>query len=60
MNVKLCDFGWSTTESRNTFCGTLDYMAPEILAKSSYDSSVDIWSPRVLLFELLHGYSPFK
>lgn len=32
-NIKICDFGWSTnmSDERTTFCGTLDYMAPEIL-----------------------------
>jgi len=41
-NVKLCDFGWSAENSvgvskRNTFCGTIDYMAPEMLKNESHD-----------------------
>jgi len=61
-NIKLCDFGWSSREQdvRNTFCGTLDYMAPEMLEKGKYDYHVDIWSLGVLLFELVHGVAPFK
>ena len=61
-NIKLCDFGWSAKEQdvRNTFCGTLDYMAPEMLEKGKYDHRVDIWSLGILLFELLHGVAPFK
>ena len=37
LNIKLCDFGWATLysdhEERNTLCGTLEYMAPEIMDK---------------------------
>jgi serine/threonine protein kinase len=40
-------------------CGTLDYIAPEILDRS-YDKSVDIWCIGVLIFELLHGKPPFE
>lgn len=35
-------------------------MAPEIFESSAYEFSVDIWSLGILLFELLHGYSPFR
>lgn len=60
--VKLCDFGWSAqcSKIRMTFCGTYEYMAPEIFAHKRYDERIDIWSLGVLLYELLHGYSPFK
>lgn len=61
---KLCDFGWATkivrNEARTTFCGTFDYMAPEVFESLKYNSAVDIWSLGVLLFELFHGYSPYK
>ena len=63
-NCKLCDFGWAvlTNENqlRSTFCGTVEYMAPEIINNEKYDKSIDIWSLGVLLFELIHGYSPFS
>ena len=60
--LKLCDFGWSvfiTNNKRTTFCGTVEYMAPEIIKKQKYDESIDIWSLGVLLYELVHSYSPF-
>ena len=61
---KLCDFGWTINlqknESRQTFCGTYEYMAPEIFRSEGYNSAVDIWSLGILLFELFHGFSPFS
>lgn len=45
---------------RNTFCGTMDYMAPEMVENKSYDHRVDIWSLGVLLYELAHGHEPFR
>lgn len=61
-NVKLCDFGWSAQKSktRMTFCGTYEYMAPEIFAHKRYNEKIDIWSLGILLYELLHGYSPYR
>jgi len=61
-NIKLCDFGWSadTSTKRVTFCGTVDYMAPEMLKNHPYDHRLDIWCLGILLFEILHGDAPFK
>ena len=63
-NAKLCDFGWCTNilenEKRKTFCGTIEYMSPELVSNEKYDKSVDIWALGILLYEMLHGYSPFK
>ena len=61
--LKLCDFGWAkelNLENRSTFCGTMEYMAPEIVGSENYDFSVDIWSLGILLYELIFGHSPFK
>ena len=61
--IKLCDFGWAkelTVNNRSTFCGTMEYMAPEIVGSEKYDFSVDVWSLGILLYELIMGHSPFR
>ena len=60
---KLSDFGWSAiikNEKRHTFCGTFEYMAPEMFENEEYTYSVDIWSLGILLYELYHGKSPYE
>ncbi|KAJ3452795.1 serine/threonine-protein kinase ial-related [Anaeramoeba flamelloides] len=47
-------------ERRNTFIGTLDYIAPEMLKRAGYDHSVDVWALGILLYELIVGRPPFK
>jgi hypothetical protein len=64
-HVALCDFGLSKADLgagqlTNTFCGTTEYLAPEILLdEMGYSKLVDFWSLGVLLFEMCCGWSPF-
>ncbi|KAF9221905.1 Pkinase-domain-containing protein [Gyrodon lividus] len=64
-HVALCDFGLSKADLRSdelttTFCGTTEYLAPEVLLdEHGYSKLVDFWSLGVLLFEMCCGWSPF-
>ena len=64
-NIKLCDFGLATRltegERLTQVCGTLVYMAPEMLAGEPYDGlAVDMWSLGVVLYVLLTGIFPYE
>ncbi|CAJ0937750.1 unnamed protein product, partial [Mesorhabditis belari] len=64
-HVKLADFGMAKTEMNrengmaSTFCGTPDYISPEIIKGQLYNEAVDFWSFGVLMYEMLVGQSPF-
>ena len=67
-NVKICDFGLSKIlrpedKGLKERCGTLSYMAPEMINKTGklrYNQSVDIWSAGVVLYTMIYGQYPFR
>jgi aurora kinase len=65
--IKISDFGWSVhapNNRRQTMCGTLDYLPPEMLKPGAqdnfYNEKVDLWSLGVLTYEFLVGEAPFE
>ncbi|KAF9802368.1 hypothetical protein SFRURICE_009050 [Spodoptera frugiperda] len=63
-HVKLTDFGLCKEHIQegivtHTFCGTIEYMAPEILTRSGHGKAVDWWSLGALMYDMLIGQPPF-
>lgn len=63
-HVKLTDFGLCKEHIQegnvtHTFCGTIEYMAPEILTRSGHGKAVDWWSLGALMYDMLTGSPPF-
>ncbi|XP_014512236.1 serine/threonine-protein kinase Aurora-3 isoform X1 [Vigna radiata var. radiata] len=60
--LKIGDFGWSvqSKSKRHTMCGTLDYLAPEMVENKAHDYAVDNWTLGILCYEFLFGAPPFE
>ncbi|KAL3316293.1 Ribosomal protein S6 kinase beta-1 [Cichlidogyrus casuarinus] len=66
-HVKLTDFGLSkeriddrSNHRTDTFCGTIEYMAPEIIRREGHGKAVDWWSLGTLMYDMLTGGPPFQ
>ncbi|KAG9510039.1 Ribosomal protein S6 kinase alpha-1, partial [Fragariocoptes setiger] len=62
-HIKLTDFGLSKEaldEKAYSFCGTIEYMCPEVITRQGHSKSADFWSLGVVMFEMLTGVLPFQ
>lgn len=64
-HIKIADYGLCKEDmwhgnTTSTFCGTPEFMAPEILMEKQYGKAVDWWAFGVLLYQMLLGQSPFR
>ena len=64
-HIKITDFGLCKEDvqfghSTTTFCGTPEYLAPEVIEDSDYGRAVDWWGVGVVMFEMISGMLPFR
>jgi serine/threonine protein kinase len=60
--IKLTDFGLSKEidGATGTFCGTAEYLAPEVIRREPYGCRIDWWALGILTYELVFGVTPFR
>jgi len=63
-HISLTDFGFAKelvgNNTTKTFCGTIEYMSPEMIKGEGYGKATDWWSVGILLFDMLTGEPPFR
>jgi len=64
-HISLTDFGFAkesigSDQKTRTFCGTLEYMSPEMIKGTGYGKATDWWSVGILIFDMLTGEPPFR
>lgn len=63
-HIKLTDFNLSKiileSDKCNSFAGTAEYLAPEVVQRENYTNLIDFWTLGILIYEMLAGISPFK
>jgi len=64
-NLKVCDLGWACKLNnerprRKSIAGTFEYMAPEVIYEHGHGKEFDVWTLGILLYEMLHGTSPYS
>jgi protein-serine/threonine kinase len=60
-HIKVTDFGLAKASTKTfSFCGTPEYLAPEVIKKKGHGKEVDWWSLGCLIYEMLAGYPPYQ
>lgn len=65
MQMKICDFGLSIRKNdprrdNKSICGTMNYIAPEVVNNEGFVRRSDVWAIGVITFELVFGHKPFE